>query len=483
MLSRNVVRGAHKAATSSTSSKPVEKVTKLGNGLTVATVDSKKPITQLVLAFRAGSRYETPAQAGLSHTLRNFVGRDSKDHFGSAIVWSASTYGGVVKSFTSRDLFGVSLTVPRDSTSYALHVLAQAAAVPGFKPWEIEDVLPTMRADNGFRTAYDLVVDQIHKAAYRHFNIFSLYFAMRDCFQKWRTRKLGLRSMLKDWSYLHELVDCFRCEFFYIFSGCSTECEQNSENTKTTDKHLVNGNAVLFATNASHDDLALFGENHSPIRNGSAVSPSSSAYKGGEVRRDADSKYAHVIVAGEGAAGNNAKALATQAVLLTALGNSSPVKFSTSATGVIGKAAGENGSASAYQAVHSDSGLAGAYIVADGAHIGQVVSNVVGALKSFKVADIESEHLQKTTYRISFNRSRPNAVKKQAYNNALRASAHSDNFAIERTSQLFQSQDNFIELISSVSTDDVDAAAKKLTNKLSVASYGNINEVPYVDTL
>ncbi|CAO4387072.1 unnamed protein product [Caenorhabditis nigoni] len=168
MLSRNVVRGAHKAAASSTSSKPVEKVSKLGNGLTVATVDSKKPITQLVLAFRAGSRYETPAQAGLSHTLRNFVGRDSKDHFGSAIVWSASTYGGVVKSFTSRDLFGVSLTVPRDSTSYALHVLAQAAAVPGFKPWEIEDVLPTMRADNGFRTAYDLVVDQIHKAAYRN---------------------------------------------------------------------------------------------------------------------------------------------------------------------------------------------------------------------------------------------------------------------------------------------------------------------------
>ncbi|UMM43816.1 hypothetical protein L5515_019162 [Caenorhabditis briggsae] len=424
MLSRNVVRGAHKAATSSTSSKPVEKVTKLGNGLTVATVDSKKPITQLVLAFRAGSRYETPAQAGLSHTLRNFVGRDSKDHFGSAIVWSASTYGGVVKSFTSRDLFGVSLTVPRDSTSYALHVLAQAAAVPGFKPWEIEDVLPTMRADNGFRTAYDLVVDQIHKAAYRNGGLGNSVYA--PC------SKIG--------------------------AICTNSL------TAFADKHLVNGNAVLFATNASHDDLALFGENHSPIRNGSAVSPSSSAYKGGEVRRDADSKYAHVIVAGEGAAGNNAKALATQAVLLTALGNSSPVKFSTSATGVIGKAAGENGSASAYQAVHSDSGLAGAYIVADGAHIGQVVSNVVGALKSFKVADIES-------------------VKKQAYNNALRASAHSDNFAIERTSQLFQSQDNFIELISSVSTDDVDAAAKKLTNKLSVASYGNINEVPYVDTL
>ena len=50
MLSRNVVavRGAHKAASSATASKPVEKVTKLGNGLTVGTIDSKKPLTQLV---------------------------------------------------------------------------------------------------------------------------------------------------------------------------------------------------------------------------------------------------------------------------------------------------------------------------------------------------------------------------------------------------------------------------------------------------
>ncbi|KAF1749108.1 hypothetical protein GCK72_025575 [Caenorhabditis remanei] len=185
---------------------------------------------------------------------------------------------------------------------------------------------------------------------------------------------------------------------------------------------------------------------------------------GGEVRRDVDSKYAHVIVAGEGAAGNNAKALATQAVLLTALGNSSPVKFSSSASGVLAKAAGAHGSASAYQAVHSDSGLAGVYVVAEGAQANQVVTNVVGALKSFKVADIE-------------------AVKKQAHNNALRASAHSDNYSIERTSQLFQSQDNYIELIPNVSASDVEAAAKKLTSKLSVASYGNVNEVPYVDSL
>lgn len=75
------------------------------------------------------------------------------------------------------------------------------------------------------------------------------------------------------------------------------------------------------------------------------------------------------------------------------------------------------------------------------------------------------------------------AVKKQAFYNGLRANAHTENFAIERASQLFSSQDNYIDQIANVSASDVAAAAKKLTDRLSIASYGNINAVPYVDTL
>ncbi|CAI2358203.1 unnamed protein product [Caenorhabditis sp. 36 PRJEB53466] len=158
------------------------------------------------------------------------------------------------------------------------------------------------------------------------------------------------------------------------------------------------------------------------------------------------------------------EALATQAVLLTAIGNSSPVKFSDATSGVIGKAVGANGSASAFQAVHSDSGLAGVYVVSEASSAANTVSAVYGALKSLKVEGIE-------------------AVKKQAYNNALRAKAHSENFALERTAQLFQSQENFIDQIQAVSASDIEAAAKKLTSKISLASYGNIAQVPYVDTL
>ncbi|CAI2358205.1 unnamed protein product [Caenorhabditis sp. 36 PRJEB53466] len=240
MLSRNVqaVREAHKAAASIVT-KPVEKVTKLGNGLTVATVEANGPLTQLVLAFRAGSRFEEPNQAGLSHTVRNFVGRDTQQYFGTSVVWSSSASGAVLKSFTTRDLFGVALTIPRDETSTGVSILGQSAALPGFKPWEVEDVLPTLRADNAFRTQYDYVVDGIHKAAYRNG---------------------GLANP--------------------IFSPCSKIGSLSTETlSRFANKHFVTGNGVLFATNAVHEDLVLYGENFSPIRQGNSVSTPSSAYK------------------------------------------------------------------------------------------------------------------------------------------------------------------------------------------------------------
>ncbi|CAI5455967.1 unnamed protein product [Caenorhabditis angaria] len=185
---------------------------------------------------------------------------------------------------------------------------------------------------------------------------------------------------------------------------------------------------------------------------------------GGEYRLASNNKFAHVIVAGEGAAGNNAKAVAAQAVLLAALGNSSPVKFSTQPNGTIAKAVGSDVTVNAFQAVHSDSGLAGIYIVSEANKVAATVSSVVGALKSFKVADIE-------------------AVKKQALNNALRAKAHSDVYSVERAAQLLTSSDNYISQIANVSTADVEAAAQRLVKKLSISSYGNISQVPYVDSL
>ncbi|PIO74452.1 hypothetical protein TELCIR_03538 [Teladorsagia circumcincta] len=277
--------------------------------------------------FRAGSRYEGPNQHGLVHYLRDSVGTDSANYPGLSLIWSSAVSGGRVSAFSTRDVYGVSLALPRDESSVGISILGHIAQ-PAFKPWEIED--------------------------------------------------------------------------------------------------------------------------------------------GGEWRRPAGGSVAHVLLAGAGASLSDAKAMATQAVLLASLGRSAAVQFSGSAgnAAVLRAVAGTCG-ASAFQAAYEDSGLVGVYIVADGAHVAKAVTSAASAIKSYKCTDLE-------------------AAKRRATNDLLRASAHSYPTSIDRATQILAgitTEGAIVEAIQQVTAADVEAAAKKLSSKFSLSSYGNIDEVPYVDSL
>uniref|UniRef100_A0A1I7UYZ9 SWIB domain-containing protein n=1 Tax=Caenorhabditis tropicalis TaxID=1561998 RepID=A0A1I7UYZ9_9PELO len=53
------------------------------------------------------------------------------------------------------------------NAEYALSILGQVASCPAFKPWEIEDVLPTIRADLTRKTPHGIVFEDIYRAAFR----------------------------------------------------------------------------------------------------------------------------------------------------------------------------------------------------------------------------------------------------------------------------------------------------------------------------
>ncbi|CAI4226941.1 unnamed protein product [Auanema sp. JU1783] len=427
MLSRQVIRSAHSAAAHTAKAVKGEQVTKLANGLTVASVDNFGPLSQLVLAFRAGSRYQSPNENGLVHHIRNSVGSDSEKYPGLSLVWSSAVAGGNLTSFASRDLFGVSLTVPRDQTSVALSILGHVAAQPAFKPWDVEEVLPSLNLDISYRQAYDIVLDGIHQAAYRNGNLANSPYA--------EAHQVGKVS----------------------FKTLQSFAEQR----------LVSGQAVLFGSNIEHDRLVSYGDNHAPIRAANGTGPESSPYKGGDFRKETGGKYAHVILAGAGAAGSDAKAVAVQSVLLNALGQGAAVQFSGSAgNGAVAKAVGQQGAATAFQSVHQDAGLAGVYLVAEASKIAGVVSSAANAIKNFKASDIES-------------------AKRQATNDALRSSAHSQAHAVDRAGQLLSGvQDgSIVNAIQTVTASDVEAAAKKIASKFSVASTGNVHTVPYADSI
>lgn len=116
MLSRNIVcRGLSSAATAAKLPTiippPQETVSVLPNGLTVSSVDLHGAVSQLVLAFRAGTRYEQPNELGLVHHLRNLVGTDSANYMGLKLLWQAGGIGSNIHATTSKDFLSIHMNV------------------------------------------------------------------------------------------------------------------------------------------------------------------------------------------------------------------------------------------------------------------------------------------------------------------------------------------------------------------------------------
>ncbi|VDI63060.1 ubiquinol-cytochrome c reductase core subunit 2 [Mytilus galloprovincialis] len=66
--------GTSATATSDSSAqltKQAPRITKLDNGLTVASLENNSPISQIALVVNAGSRFESYSDAGVTHFLRN----------------------------------------------------------------------------------------------------------------------------------------------------------------------------------------------------------------------------------------------------------------------------------------------------------------------------------------------------------------------------------------------------------------------------
>lgn len=88
-----------------------ENTSRLSNGLTVSSVELNGPVSQILIAFRAGSRYEQPDEVGLVHHLRNNIGTDSVNYLGVKLLWQTGSIGSTLNSFASKDLFTVHLSV------------------------------------------------------------------------------------------------------------------------------------------------------------------------------------------------------------------------------------------------------------------------------------------------------------------------------------------------------------------------------------
>ncbi|CCD69955.1 Peptidase M16 N-terminal domain-containing protein [Caenorhabditis elegans] len=404
--------------------------TKLNNGLKVVSQENNGAISQLILAFRAGSRYEKVTQPGLVHHVRNFVGRDAQSYPGLQLVWSSAASGANLNSFATRDIFGVQISVARDQAAYALSILGHVAAKPAFKPWELEDVTPTILADLSQKTPYGIVFEDIHRAAFRNDSLsFSLY-----------------------------------------SSKGQVGAYKSQELAKFAAKHFVSGNAVLVGINVDGSILKSYAEECGVVPDGHIITNQGSPFRGGDYRRFARGNDVHIMVAGDGAAVGDLKFLAAQAVFLAHIGRASPLKFASlpgSTSGLALANLPEGVTGSAFQAPYDGSGLVGVYLLATGANADSAVRATVKVLRTTQVQDIEGCK-RRAIADILFN----------AENNVYSAYDLATNALYNGPEQ-----SELIAEIQKIQESDVQKYTKAAFERLAISAYGNYGRIPYADEL
>uniref|UniRef100_A0A915E0X8 Peptidase M16 C-terminal domain-containing protein n=1 Tax=Ditylenchus dipsaci TaxID=166011 RepID=A0A915E0X8_9BILA len=395
MLSRNVARTFSSAAAARSASSGAP-----------ASVDLHGAVSQLVFAYPAGSRYQQVDEEGLVHTLRNCVGL---------------------------------MAVARSHADKALELLTEFNA-PVCQVWDLIEVKKTLADDLQQQTPMDVVVELLHKAAYRNGPLANSVVSPEYA--------VGQVKISQLYSYM--------------------------------DAKLPLSSAVLVGVNVDHAVLLDYVSKLGIKAGHSAKEAEPSKYYGGEVRQSSKGTDAHVAIAGQGAPLSDVKAVAVQSVLSYIIGTGPNVKYPNSpglgpvAKNVLQLANRNPVAVNALNISHSDSGLVGVYLVANGSHIGPYIKAAISGLKELASSGPNEETL--------------NMAKKLAEVTTHLNSEDTAQLAADQAAQILASGDSvspsdFVKSLQSVTVEDIKKAASRLTSKLSIASFGKIHQVPYIDEL
>ncbi|WP_319543617.1 pitrilysin family protein [uncultured Pseudodesulfovibrio sp.] len=114
-------------------------IIKLKNGLTVLIKeDNRFPLVNVRLYVHAGSAYETPEIAGISHQLEHMVFKGTEKRGPGATALEIESVGGMLNAATSFDYTVYYVEVPEDKWALGMDVVTDMAFNPIIDPVELE---------------------------------------------------------------------------------------------------------------------------------------------------------------------------------------------------------------------------------------------------------------------------------------------------------------------------------------------------------
>ncbi|XP_069761587.1 cytochrome b-c1 complex subunit 2, mitochondrial isoform X2 [Narcine bancroftii] len=414
-------------------------VSKLPNGLVIASLENYSPTSKIGVFIKAGSRYETTSNLGITHALRLAANLTTKGVSSFRITRGIEAVGGSLSVTSTRENMTYTVECMRDYVDTVMEYLINVTAAQEFRPWELAQLPPKLEVDKAVASQNPQigVLENLHSAAYRNALSNSLY-----------------------------------CPKFMIGQHTSEQLHHFVQSNFTT------GKMALVGLGVSHTVLKQLGEHYFNMRSGYGEAGAAAKYRGGEIRDQNNDPLVHAAVVAEGVSTSSPEALAF-GVLQQLLAAGPYVKRGSNVSSKLDRAILKKNTGpfdvSVFSAGYSDSGLFGIYTISQSASASDVIKTALAEIKSVAQGRVTEDEVQQ--------------AKNQLKVKCLMAVETSDGLLDELASQalltgIFMPTPDLVQRVDSVSLVDVVNAAKSfVSGKKSMAASGNLAHTPFVDEL
>lgn len=414
-------------------------VSKLPNGLVIASLENYSPVSSVGVFVKAGTRYETVENQGVSHVLRLAANLTTKGASAFRICRGVEAVGGSLSVTSSRETMVYSVECLRDHLDTVIEYLINVTMTPEFRPWEVDDLTSRVKVDRALahQCSQIGVIEKLHEAAYKNALSNSLY-----------------------------------CPDYMVGKVSGEQLQSFVQNNFTSARMALVGLGV------NHSVLRQVGEQFLSVRSGAGVAGAKAVYRGGELRVQNGAGLVHSLIASEGGVTGSAEANAFS-VLQRVLGAGPHVKRGSNVTSKlsqgIANATTQPFDATAFNATYADSGLFGVYSIAQADSAGEVIKAAIAQVTGVAKGGVSEDDVTR--------------AKKQLKAEYLMSMESSEGLLEEMGAQAlssgaYHSPETVTQSIDSVSHADVVNAARKFVDgKKSMAASGHLANTPFVDEL
>uniref|UniRef100_A0A669F5S5 Ubiquinol-cytochrome c reductase core protein 2a n=1 Tax=Oreochromis niloticus TaxID=8128 RepID=A0A669F5S5_ORENI len=400
-------------------------VSKLPNGLVIASLENYSPVSSVGVFVKAGSRYETVENQGVSHVLRLAANlRTTLNHLCCHFSPCSVT--------SSRETMVYTADCLRDDIDSLMEFLVNVTTAQEFRPWEVDELTPRVKVDKALAQQCPQieVIEKLHEAAYKNTLSNSLY----------------CPDFMVGHVSSQQVRICVTSFFFFYLKG------------------------------VNHSVLRQVGEGLLSARSGVGAPVAKSVYRGGELRVQNKDDLVHALIASEGAVTGSAEANAFS-VLQRILGAGPHVKRGSSITSKlsqgIAKATTQPFDATAFNVSYSDSGLFGVYTIAQAASAGEVIKAAIAQVRGVAEGGVSEADITRAK----------NQVKAEYLMSMESSEGLLEEIGAQAlTAGVYQAPDAVLKAIDAVTQNDVVKAAKKFVDgKKTMSASGHLINTPFVD--